>query len=101
MNHFVRPGPSPAGRAKWGASTHATIAIGSDGGPGIPVQERVHLFERFRRGNAARASGSGLGLAIVAAAVRQMGARIEVGQGIDGRGVSFLIAWQPQTSMPG
>jgi two-component system sensor histidine kinase TctE len=36
-----------------------------DNGPGIPPQEREHVFERFYRLQADRSDGSGLGLAIV------------------------------------
>jgi two-component system sensor histidine kinase TctE len=36
-----------------------------DNGPGIPVQEREHVFERFYRLHADLSDGSGLGLAIV------------------------------------
>lgn len=40
----------------------------SDTGPGIPPQERAHVFERFYRGGEGRSAGpgTGLGLAIVA-----------------------------------
>lgn len=64
-----------------------------DDGPGIPPGERARLFERFRRGSQLGASGSGLGLAIVASAARQFGARIEVGEGLGGKGVCFVLAW--------
>ena len=36
-----------------------------DSGPGIDLEDRPHIFERFYRGRAASAGGSGLGLAIV------------------------------------
>lgn len=64
-----------------------------DDGPGIPAAELPRLFERFRRGAAAVASGSGLGLAIVRSAARQMAARIEVCDGLDGRGIGFCVEW--------
>ncbi|WP_029430429.1 sensor histidine kinase KdpD [Blastococcus sp. URHD0036] len=37
-----------------------------DDGSGVPADERVAVFDRFRRGRTARAPGSGLGLALVA-----------------------------------
>jgi signal transduction histidine kinase len=49
-----------------------------DSGPGIPVQDRPHIFERFWRGKGVRASGAGLGLAIVMEIVRAHGASITV-----------------------
>ncbi len=64
-----------------------------DDGPGIPPEARTRLFERFRRGSQLGASGSGLGLAIVASAARQFGARIDVGNGIGGKGVCFVLSW--------
>lgn len=53
-----------------GASALCTV---DDNGPGIPVEERDRVFERFARLDASRArttGGSGLGLAIVAEVAR-------------------------------
>jgi signal transduction histidine kinase len=50
-----------------------------DDGPGIPVSEREHVFERFNRTDAARdraSGGTGLGLAIVRAIVEAHGGRV-------------------------
>jgi signal transduction histidine kinase len=52
----------------------------SDSGPGIPVSELPHIFERFHRGDPSRArstGGFGLGLAICKALVGAYGGRIE------------------------
>jgi signal transduction histidine kinase len=49
-----------------------------DSGPGIPAEDRPHIFERFWRGKGARADGAGLGLAIVMEIVRAHGASITV-----------------------
>src|SRR5262249_34075688 len=49
-----------------------------DSGPGIPVEDRLHIFERFWRGKGVRAAGAGLGLAIVMEIVRAHGASITV-----------------------
>lgn len=51
----------------------------TDQGPGIPEDERAHVFERFARGRAALASrvpGTGLGLAIVRAVVLAHGGEV-------------------------
>jgi signal transduction histidine kinase len=51
-----------------------------DSGPGIPVAELPHIFERFRRGDPSRArstGGFGLGLAICKALVDAYGGKIE------------------------
>jgi signal transduction histidine kinase len=64
------------------------------------VADRAHVFERFRRGTASAttASGSGLGLAIVQAATRQMGAHIELKDGLQdgagGSGLSVTLRWR-------
>jgi signal transduction histidine kinase/PAS domain-containing protein len=48
----------------------------ADEGPGIPAEERIHLFEPFRRGARAGYKGTGLGLAIARGLVDAHGGRI-------------------------
>lgn len=57
----------------------ALISV-SDTGPGIPDDEREHVFERFFQGRAGHAlgAGSGLGLAIVAGVARRHGGSVAV-----------------------
>ena len=56
----------------------AVISIADDG-PGIPVDQRDHVFRRFYRLEQSRyAPGNGLGLSLVAAVARLHGARIEL-----------------------
>jgi signal transduction histidine kinase len=50
-----------------------------DSGPGIPLDDRPRIFDRFWRGKGARSDGAGLGLAIVMEIVRARGACIAVG----------------------
>ena len=51
----------------------------TDHGPGIPPEEREHVFERFHRGRAAGPeSGFGLGLAIGRELAEQMGGSLEL-----------------------
>ena len=67
----------------------------ADDGPGIPVEERERVFERFRRLDAARArdgGGSGLGLAIVRDAVRAHGGTVTVQDAGPG---ALLTIWLP------
>jgi two-component system phosphate regulon sensor histidine kinase PhoR len=70
----------------------------SDTGPGIPREERPHLFERFYRGKIGRDSGmpgTGLGLAIAHEIVSRHGGRIEVSHArAGGEGVTFSV-WLP------
>ncbi|MBX6391468.1 MAG: HAMP domain-containing histidine kinase, partial [Frankia sp.] len=59
--------------------------IVADQGPGIAVEDRQHVFERFWRATGARSlPGSGLGLAIVADAVRMHGGMVTAGEATGG-----------------
>ena len=73
----------------------AVISIADDG-PGIPADEREHVFKRFYRLEQCRyTSGHGLGLSLVAAVARLHGARIEV---LDNApGVQFKLRFAPAT----
>ena len=67
-----------------------------DQGPGVPPEQRSHIFERFVRleqGRGLNPEGSGLGLAIVDQVVRAHAGRIEVTDR-DGHGAVFRI-WLP------
>jgi signal transduction histidine kinase len=55
----------------------ATLAVADDG-PGIPLEARPRIFERFFRLDGGRASGSGLGLAIAQELAAVMDGRIEL-----------------------
>lgn len=63
-----------------------------DDGPGIPADEREHVFERFRRGRQAMAAGAGLGLTIVQQAAANMGGSVSLEAGPGGRGCCFEVA---------
>lgn len=63
-----------------------------DDGPGIPPTEQQRVFERFYRGTGHAANGSGLGLAIVRQAVLRMGGQVQIGAGLNGRGVGFFVS---------
>jgi signal transduction histidine kinase len=69
-----------------------TINI-QDSGPGIPAEDRPHIFERFWRGKGVRAGGAGLGLAIVMEIVRAHGASITVNDGVP-RGTRFDLRFR-------
>ena len=64
-----------------------------DDGPGVPVESRAQVFERFVRLDESRsrdAGGSGLGLAIVADVVRLHGGSIELVDSALG-GAAFIV----------
>jgi signal transduction histidine kinase len=71
----------------------ARVAV-EDRGPGIPVEERERIFDRFSRGTSGRrrgaGEGTGLGLAIVAEHARLLGGRVWVEQN-GSRGARFVI----------
>lgn len=63
----------------------------SDRGPGVPVEERELIFERFARGGAAvNTRGSGIGLAVVQLLMEAMGGRVVVGDAPEG-GADFQL----------
>ena len=65
-----------------------------DSGPGIPVEDRPRIFDRFWRGKAVRTEGAGLGLAIVMEIVRAHGASIAVSDRAPG-GARFELRFRP------
>jgi len=57
----------------------------SDSGPGIPIEEREHVLQRFYRLERSRHSpGNGLGLSLVAAVASLHGARLEMADNAPG-----------------
>ena len=62
----------------------------ADRGPGFPLAMRERLFQKFERGDAARAGGLGLGLSIVRGFVVAQGGEIVVGEN-PGGGAVFTI----------
>lgn len=61
-----------------------------DSGPGIPPEDRPHIFERFYRGRGTGTDGTGLGLAIVQSIVQAHDGRISV-ESEPGTGSLFVI----------
>jgi two-component system OmpR family sensor kinase len=84
------------------------VALGNDGtsvilkvedtGPGIPIEERERIFERFHRISDNEVQGSGLGLSIVKQVVLSHGAVVEVEAGKNGIGTIFCVKF-PATSL--
>ena len=66
----------------------------SDEGPGVPVEERELIFEKYHRGGAEfgeREKGSGLGLAIARRIIDLHGGRITLEDKDEGKGCRFVI----------
>ena len=76
------------------------LSLGADGrltvrdhGPGIPVEDLPHVFNRFYRSAEMRdRPGSGLGLAIVAQVAEAHGGTVTAGNAVPGPGAVFTLA---------
>jgi signal transduction histidine kinase len=80
-----------AGREDGGG---VTVTV-SDTGPGIPVDQLPHIFDRFYRSEEARSSpGAGLGLPIALAYAQAHGGSIDV-QSTEGQGAVFTVSLSP------
>jgi signal transduction histidine kinase len=67
------------------------IVVVRDDGPGIPVEDRPRIFERFHRMAAhERISGTGLGLPIARDLARRMGGDLDVAS-VAGSGSAFVL----------
>jgi signal transduction histidine kinase len=69
---------------------HVRLVV-DDSGPGIPVDKRAGIFDRFRRATD-QPGGAGLGLAIADAVVQATNGRWDVGTSAAG-GASMSITW--------
>lgn len=69
----------------------------SDEGPGLPVEDLSHAFERFYLRNRQKSNhkvGTGLGLAIVRELVERMGGTVSV-ESQPGEGARFIMVFSP------
>jgi two-component system sensor histidine kinase TctE len=64
-----------------------------DDGPGIPLEERARIFERFYRLQHSDSDGCGLGLSIVDEIARLHNATVEVSSGANDRGSRFTVVF--------
>ncbi len=62
-----------------------------DDGPGIPIEERERVLDRFYRRPGASPPGSGLGLAIVKAIADTHGATVSLDTGPGGKGLAVSV----------
>jgi signal transduction histidine kinase len=85
------------------SATHvgARVAVRvCDRGPGVPADEREHVFERFHRGKATSAeSGFGLGLAIGRELAERMNGTLELSHSYE-RGACFILTLPASPSSP-
>lgn len=71
---------------------HRLVLVVEDSGPGIPVDERDVVFDRFHRTDSP-AGGTGLGLAIAGAIINSTHAHCLVGESSLG-GARFEVSWR-------
>ncbi len=73
----------------------------ADRGPGVPAAMRERLFQKFQRGDAARAGGLGLGLSIIRGFVVAQGGEIVVGENPGGGAVfTVYLPYSPHGKVP-
>jgi signal transduction histidine kinase len=90
-------GPDGQVRVAVAHTGHRVTLTVDDSGPGIPVEQRATLFDRFSRATE-HGSGAGLGLAIGDSVVRSTVGRWEVGDSPLG-GARVAVSWR--SSQPG
>jgi signal transduction histidine kinase len=99
LDNALRYGP-PGAPVRVGAHVdhgRAIITV-TDAGPGIPTEEREHIFERFHRGSAAgSAGGFGLGLAIGRELARRMGGELSLDESLS-VGTTFVLTLRSTSS---
>ena len=72
------------------AGATASISV-TDQGPGIPLEERDRVWQRFYRILGSEGSGSGLGLSIVQRVAEIHSATITMGVGPQGKGLRVMV----------
>jgi signal transduction histidine kinase len=78
-----------------GSRGEPTIAV-ADAGPGVPVDERTLIFERFQRGRGRSDEGGfGLGLAIGSELASRMGGVLELTDARPGATFRLSLTWAP------
>ena len=73
----------------------------ADRGPGLPAAMRERLFQKFQRGDAARAGGLGLGLSIIRGFVSAQGGEVVAGENPGGGAVfTVYLPFAPHANVP-
>jgi two-component system sensor histidine kinase TctE len=73
--------------------TNAALAV-EDNGPGIPDDERSHVFQRFYRILGTGGEGCGLGLAIVREIAQSHAAEVTLESGAGGAGTIVIVTFR-------
>jgi two-component system OmpR family sensor kinase len=90
----VRPSVAVSLRVSRPPGTGRAVVTISDDGPGIPTGLASEVFQRFRRGDAARSTGgTGLGLAIVEEIMTLHGGSVRLAPSGAGAGARFELSF--------
>jgi signal transduction histidine kinase len=94
---------APRGKPVEVSASHSGSRVAvrvADYGPGVPPDEREHIFERFHRGKATSAeTGFGLGLAIGRELAERMGGTLELSDSFE-NGACFVLTLAASPSSP-
>ena len=71
---------------------HVVLAV-EDNGPGVAVEERDKIGQRFHRFGARTVEGVGLGLSIVQRIAELHGAELAFGDGLEGKGLGVRVSF--------
>jgi signal transduction histidine kinase len=94
VDNALKYGDRATLRGRLGDDGAVAVAV-IDAGPGVPVEMRERIFERFTRGADETRPGMGLGLPLVRLLASGLGARVEVDDGPDGPGAVFRLRFPP------
>lgn len=91
---YLRPGESPTLRITSTTGKHMVCIAVQDYGIGIPMEQRLRVFQPFVRLRSTETPGSGIGLAIVERIVTLYGGQVWI-EGEEGEGctVKFTLPW--------
>lgn len=94
IDNAIRYSPSGSAVRVTVAKTAAGAEFSvTDQGPGIPVEEKEQVWERFYRALGTGETGSGLGLSIVKRIADIHGARVTMAEGDAGKGLRVKVAF--------
>lgn len=89
----------PGGQVSVSVTNRDRVRIAvRDNGPGIPVEERERVFERFYRLQETELHGSGLGLSIVKEIAAAHNAEVLIDSGPNGRGTVVIVSFPIDSS---
>ncbi len=91
VDNAIRYTPSGSIRVSVRRDGARAVLEVEDTGPGIPVEERSRVFDRFYRGETAAERGTGLGLAIVRRVAERHGGSVDLQDGVEGHGLKVRV----------